>query len=67
MAFLNLYRDGSDYLSWHADDSDEMDDSRPIAIVSIGPMQLPNSKKKPFREIWFAKNGTKDNIIQLEL
>jgi alkylated DNA repair dioxygenase AlkB len=36
VCFLNGYRDGSDQLGWHADDSPEMDDERPIAIVSLG-------------------------------
>lgn len=44
--FLNGYQDGSDHLGWHADDSPEMDDTRPIAIVSLGAV----------REIWFRKN-----------
>lgn len=43
--FLNNYNDGSDHLGWHADDSPEMDDARPIAIVSLGAE----------REIWFRK------------
>jgi alkylated DNA repair dioxygenase AlkB len=44
--FLNGYQDGTDHLGWHADDSPEMDDKRPIAIVSLGAT----------REIWFRKN-----------
>lgn len=43
VCFLNGYEDQSDHLGWHADDSPEMDDSRPIAIVSLGAE----------REIWF--------------
>lgn len=43
VCFLNAYRDGSDHLGWHADDSPEMDDTRPIAIMSLGAE----------REIWF--------------
>jgi alkylated DNA repair dioxygenase AlkB len=34
--FLNGYEDASDSLGWHADDSPEMDDARPIAIISVG-------------------------------
>lgn len=41
--FLNRYADGSDHLGWHSDDGETMDDSRPIAIVSLGAI----------REIWF--------------
>lgn len=34
--FLNRYLDQRDHLGWHADDSPEMDDSRPIVSVSLG-------------------------------
>lgn len=44
VCFLNGYEDQSDSLYWHADDSESMDDDRPIAIVSLGVA----------REIWFA-------------
>jgi len=43
VCFLNRYLDQSDHLGWHADDSPEMDDLRPIAVVSLGVE----------REIWF--------------
>lgn len=43
VCFLNYYLDQSDHLGWHADDSPEMDDARPIAVVSLGVE----------REIWF--------------
>lgn len=41
--FLNGYEDGKDFLGWHSDDSPEMDDARPILIVTFGAE----------REIWF--------------
>jgi len=43
VCFLNRYDDLSDHIGWHADDSPEMDDSRPIVTVSLGAE----------REIWF--------------
>lgn len=43
VCFLNGYRDSRDQLGWHSDDSPEMDDARPIAIVTLGAE----------REIWF--------------
>lgn len=43
VCFLNRYMNQKDQLGWHADDSPEMDDARPIAIVSFGVE----------REIWF--------------
>lgn len=36
VCFLNRYLDQKDHLGWHADNSPEMDDARPIAIVSLG-------------------------------
>jgi alkylated DNA repair dioxygenase AlkB len=45
VCFLNRYLNQSDQLGWHADDSPEMDDGRPIAVVSLGVA----------REIWFRE------------
>lgn len=47
--FLNGYENGSDFLGWHSDDSPEMDDNRPIAIVTLGAE----------REIWFRPRPDK--------
>lgn len=41
--FINGYENSRDHLGWHADDSDSIDDGRPIAIFSLGAE----------REIWF--------------
>lgn len=43
VCFLNGYENSKDQLGWHSDNSPEMDDDRPIAIVSLGAE----------REIWF--------------
>jgi alkylated DNA repair dioxygenase AlkB len=43
VCFLNRYLNQSDHLGWHADDSPEMDDARPVVTVSLGAE----------REIWF--------------
>ncbi len=43
VCFLNRYLNQRDQLGWHSDDSPEMDDARPIVIVSFGVE----------REIWF--------------
>ena len=48
VCFLNRYLNQQDHLGWHADDSPEMDDSRPIVIISLGVE----------REIWFARRVT---------
>ncbi len=57
VCFLNGYRDGSDQLGWHADDSPEMDDERPIAIVSLGAR----------REIFFRPQDDKLAVTKLWL
>lgn len=49
VCFLNRYLDQKDQLGWHADDSPEMDDARPIAVVSLGVE----------REIWFRPKDSK--------
>lgn len=49
VCFLNRYLNQSDHLGWHADDSPEMDDARPIAVVSLGVE----------REIWFRPKDSK--------
>lgn len=36
VCFLNRYLNQSDHLGWHADDSPEMDDARPIGVISLG-------------------------------
>lgn len=46
--FLNGYEDGKDFLGWHSDNSPEMDDARPILIVTLGAE----------REIWFRRNSS---------
>jgi alkylated DNA repair dioxygenase AlkB len=50
VCFLNRYKDQNDHLGWHADNSPEMDDARPIAIISLGVE----------REIWFKYQPTNE-------
>lgn len=59
LCFLNGYHDEKDHLGWHADDSPEMDDTRPIAVATFGAE----------REIWFKPQGTKglENVTKLLL
>lgn len=57
VCFLNRYHDQSDHLGWHADDSPEMDDNRPIAIISLGVE----------REIWFCPQGNKNEVTKVKL
>lgn len=46
--FLNYYLTQKDHLGWHADDSDVLDMTRPIAVVTFGVE----------RYIWFKENGS---------
>jgi alkylated DNA repair dioxygenase AlkB len=57
VCFLNGYEDQSDQLGWHSDNSPEMDDDRPIAIVSLGAE----------REIWFAPIQDKTDVTRVKL
>lgn len=57
VCFLNRYHNQKDHLGWHADDSPEMDDNRPIAIISLGVE----------REIWFRENAKPEEIVKLKL
>lgn len=57
VCFLNMYLNQRDHLGWHADNSPEMDDNRPIAIVSLGVR----------REIWFRPNDDKEGIYKMWL
>lgn len=57
VCFLNYYKDQSDHLGWHSDDSPEMDDGRPIVIISFGVA----------RDIWFAEIGNLSEKTVLNL
>jgi len=60
VCFLNRYLNQADQLGWHADDSPEMDDTKHIAIVSLGVE----------REIWFRpipKYEEPEKITKLKL
>lgn len=47
LCFANGYASEKQHLGWHADDSPEMDDDRPIAVMSLGAA----------REIWVKPIG----------
>jgi len=60
VCFLNRYLDQKDQLGWHSDNSPEMDDARPIGIISLGVE----------REIWFKEIGadnSPENITKVKL
>jgi len=57
VCFLNRYLNQSDQLGAHADNSPEMDDSRPIVTVSLGAE----------REIWFFPNDNPKDITKMKL
>lgn len=47
LCFANGYESEKEHLGWHADDSPEVDDNRPIAVLSLGAE----------REIWVRPRG----------
>lgn len=57
VCFVNGYETSKDQLGWHADNSPEMDDARPIAIVTLGAA----------REIWFCPKGDKSDVTKVLL
>lgn len=57
VCFLNRYLNQSDHLGWHADDSPEMDDNRPIVTVSLGVE----------REIWFRPKTSPQDVTKVLL
>lgn len=57
VCFLNGYENARDHLGWHSDNSPEMDDSKPIVIVTLGAE----------REIWFCPMGETSNVTKLVL
>lgn len=59
VCFINRYEHHQHHLGWHADDSPEMDDGRPIVTVSLGAE----------RQIWFRRNGdtNPDSFTKLTL
>lgn len=57
LCFGNAYENQKDQLGWHADDSPEIDQTEPIAIISLGVA----------REIWFCPIGEKDKVEKLLL
>lgn len=47
VCFINGYEGCRDHIGWHSDDSPEMDDERPIAIVSLGAARDISFRTKP--------------------
>ena len=54
LCFANGYAGERDHLGWHADDSDEIDDARPIAVMSLGAA----------REIWVKPIGAGPEAVE---
>lgn len=57
LLFCNRYKDQTQHLGWHADDSPTVDPKRPIVVVSFGAERF----------IWFRKNGDNESIEKLQL
>lgn len=54
LCFANGYAGPREHLGWHADDSPEIDDARPIAVMSLGAA----------REIWVKPRGTGAEAVE---
>lgn len=52
VCFLNYYENEKMHLGWHSDDSPEMDNNHPIAVITFG---------EP-REIWWKEKGVKGEL-----
>lgn len=60
---INLYRNGSDYVSWHSDDEDELGVHPNIASVSFGESRVLSFRHKISREL--VKCTVEDNSLVL--
>lgn len=66
VCFVNYYEDPSKRLGWHSDNSPEMDDARPIAIISLGaqrdirfrPMVIPGERSTVLAESLSLRSGS---------
>lgn len=54
LCFANGYAGPRQHLGWHADDSPEVDDARPIAVMSLGAE----------REIWVRPRGGDASTVE---
>lgn len=54
LCFANGYASERQHLGWHADDSPEIDDARPIAVMSLGAE----------REIWVKPIGASADEVE---
>lgn len=54
LCFANGYAGPREHLGWHADDSEEIDDGRPIAVMSLGAA----------REIWVKPKGAGAEAVE---
>ena len=54
LCFANGYAGPREHLGWHADNSDEIDDNRPIAVMSLGAA----------REIWVKPRGAGADAVE---
>jgi len=64
VCFLNYYKSDKEHLGWHADDSPEMDETHPIAVVSFGAERYIWVKNKdvkgeiPDEDKYLLENGS---------
>ena len=51
VCFLNYYKSEREHLGWHADDSPEMDEGHPIAVISFGAERYIWHKDKEYKGV----------------
>jgi alkylated DNA repair dioxygenase AlkB len=62
---LNLYRDGSDAMGWHADDEGELAAASPIASLSLGAARTFRLRPLPRRGAEPAQNAAEPLAFEL--
>jgi len=67
VCFLNRYLNQSDHLGWHADDSPEMDDERPIASVSLGEKMAKGGHVERYIRFRLQSDKSPEGIERLKL
>lgn len=51
LCFLNCYKNHQQHLGWHSDDSPEVENSHPIAVVSFGAERYIYVKEKDYKGV----------------
>jgi hypothetical protein len=55
LCFANGYAGAREHLGWHADDSDEIDDGRPVSVMSLGRPGKSGSSPGVLTRAWWRR------------